>query len=246
MRRQFVPALVLLGGAGALLLGVVFLGRAARERLRLDGRYTTAFDDIDCSPPPGYERPAFLHEVQYLARLPDRLRVLDDDLPFRLADAFARHPWVENVVEVRAVPPDAVRVRLVFRTPTLAVRSGDVLRVVNGAAVLLPPSAGADGLPVLEVTSSPKGAAGRPWGDPVVTSAAAVAALLRPHGERLALTTYEAGEGGLILRGDGVRVVWGSAPGKEEPDEAPAARKVERLLEAWAESRPASLDLRPH
>src|SRR5205085_1645284 len=71
---------------------------------------------------PRTEEPgAFLGEVQYLGGLPERLALLDDDLPGRLAEAFARHPWVEKVERVEVVPPGRVRARLTYRTPVLAV-----------------------------------------------------------------------------------------------------------------------------
>ena len=39
--------------------------------------------------------------MQYLASLPDRVHVLDDDLAANLQQAFARHPWVAAVEDVR-------------------------------------------------------------------------------------------------------------------------------------------------
>ena len=244
MHPRLVPPLVLLGGAALLLLGVVALGRVARERLRDEPRYAVAFDDIDCPPPPGADRLALLHEVQYLARLPGRLPVLDDELPARLAEAFARHPWVEEVEEVRILLPDRVLVRPRFRAPALAVRVGDEVRVVDGGGVVLPAGAPPDDLPVFRTKAGPKGAAGRRWGDATVEAAAAVAALLRPHRERLRITEIEAGEDGLVLRSEGRRAVWGGAPGKEAPGEEPAARKIDRLLREADEEGKAHLDLR--
>ena len=109
--RAFVPLLV----AALLLAGVITLGEVARDALRQQDRYVVAFADIDCEPPPGQERTAFLNEVQYVGELPERLQLLDDDLAVRLARAFARHPRVEKVLRVEIVPPRQVRVLLVYR-----------------------------------------------------------------------------------------------------------------------------------
>src|SRR5208283_1840488 len=105
MRKRLLQALVPLAGVGLLLLGLVIVGRTARDWLRHEDRYAFSFSDIDGPAPPGMERPAFLGEVQYLSRFPDRFSLFDEDLPARLQEAFARHPWVQTVEEVRVVPP---------------------------------------------------------------------------------------------------------------------------------------------
>jgi hypothetical protein len=251
MRKRIFQALVPLAAAGLLLLGVVALGKAARGWLRDEDRFTAAFADIDCPSPPGTGRADFLAEVQYLARFPDRLPVLDDELPRRLAEGFGRHPWVERVEEVKASPPDRVRVRLLFRTPVLAVPRADGVRVVDGRGTLLPSSAPSEGLPVLRgKVAPPQGGAGTAWGDDAVEAAAAVARLLHPHQDRLMLDAYEKRDEGLVLRSREARVLWGSAPGAEAADEAPADEKLRRLLEHCArhggldEPEPTTHDVR--
>jgi len=170
MSQVLVPVV----GASLLVFGLIALGKAARDQLRQHERYTLTFDDIDCPAPPGMERGEFLSEVQYLARLPDRLPALDEDSPARLADAFAHHPWVEKVEEVRIIPPDRVRVRLAFRVPVLAVPQPGGPRAVDAHGILLPSSAPTEGLPVFRGSAAPPaGVAGEPWGDPAVTAAAA-------------------------------------------------------------------------
>ncbi len=235
MRTRMFHGLVPVAAAGAVLVGLIALGRLAHDRLRQHESYTISLADIDCPAPPGLERPEFLAEVQYLARLPDRLPALDEETPDRLAEAFARHPWVEKVEEVRILPPDQARVRLVFRTPALAVPLGKQLRVVDGQAVLLPRATTADGLLILRNTvAAPSGHAGSAWDDPAVHAAAAVAATLRPSLDSLGLTECEVKDGIVELRGGGARVLWGHAPGNETADEVSAEEKLRRLLDYCA------------
>jgi hypothetical protein len=171
-----VKSLTLVLGVGLVLAGVILLGRLALAHLRPLDRYAVAFADIDCVPPPGQSRSEFLDEVQYLGSMPARLRLLDEDLCPRLAECFGRHPWVEKMDHVEITPPGAVRVRLVYRTPVLAVRSGGVVRAVDARGVLLPRSAPTEGLPVFPGSPQPPaGPAGTPWGDPAVEAAARAA-----------------------------------------------------------------------
>src|SRR5207249_8025506 len=127
------------------------------------------FGDIECEPPEGLDRATFLGQVQYEARVPERLNVLDEELPRQLREAFARHPWVEAVDDVALEPPRRIRVRLTYRTPVLAVRWDGALRAVDGQGVLLPKTAATHGLPVYAAEPQPpKGPAGTRWGDPNV------------------------------------------------------------------------------
>jgi hypothetical protein len=240
MQKRTSQVLIPVVGAGFLVFGLIALGKAARDRLRQHERYTLAVSDIDCPAPPGLRRPGFLAEVQYVGHLPDRLPTLDEDTPVRLTTAFAGHPWVESVEEVRLLPPDGARVRLTFRTPVLAVPRPAGLRVVDGKGILLPAAAPAGGLPVLRGdVAPPAGLAGAAWGAPSVAAAAAVAGTLRPYAERLELTTCEVRDGSVELVCGRAHVVWGRAPGSEKAGETAAAEKLRRLLDA--RDRPGGL-----
>jgi hypothetical protein len=118
--RAWVVTLV----AGLSLLAVLLAGTFTRDAVRNWDRYTVAFSDIDCEAPPGQERLGFLAEVQYLAAMPNRLSVLDDDLGGHIAAAFARHPRVEKVEEVVVLPKPELRVRLRFRSPAGVLAPG--------------------------------------------------------------------------------------------------------------------------
>jgi hypothetical protein len=172
-----IKAAALLLGLGLFVAGLIVLGEYAQEQLRDRDRYTLPFADIECLPAPPYQpRRDFLDEVQYLARLPGRLPLLDPDLAKRLAEGFAQHPWVRKVEQVE-VTAKQVRVRLSYRRPALAVRRGESVRVVDADGILLPKGAPAEGLPVFAGQAPrPAGPAGTRWGDADVEEAARKAA----------------------------------------------------------------------
>jgi hypothetical protein len=258
MRKSLVQALLPPVIAALFLAVLIGLGKAARDALHGSERSTIAFADIDCPPPPRQGRADFLGEVQYLGDLPDRVNVRDDGLAERLAAAFAKHPWVKKVERVEVTPPGRVRVQVVFRTPVLAVahrwegkgkddpfprmpsfQGDDPLagaRAVDAEGVLLPPTAPLAGLPILfDKTAPPSGPAGAPWGDPAVEAAARTAGFLHPYRDRLHVNAIDTVDGDIVLSGlFTFRVLWGSAPGAEKPEEATAAQKIERLLDYCA------------
>ena len=129
--------------AGLLLLAaVIVLGWLALQSLHGQPRYQIAFADIDCTPPPDLSREDFLDEVQYFARLPDSVCVLDDGLPARLSAAFAKHPWVEQVRRRGGGRAEAVRVRLAYRTAVLRVQARATRKcAVDRLGVRLPAAA---------------------------------------------------------------------------------------------------------
>jgi hypothetical protein len=254
------PLVQLLGPPLAALIvlgGLIVLGKVARDALREQDRFTMPLADITCDPPPDGDWRRFRDEVQYLGGLPTQLRLLDQDLPDRLSAAFAKHPWVEKVERVEVAPPGHLAVRLVYRTPVLAVLLNGPApdgqapliaalssrslgsheaflpaRAVDGAGTLLPATAPMRGLPVLYAPAAlPTGPAGGAWADPVVVAAARTAAYLRPYQDRLRLEDFDLKDGGLVLSAPpDARVLWGHAPGAEEKGEASASEKVERLL----------------
>jgi hypothetical protein len=267
-----VPGWVVALGIGLSLLAVVAVGKLTRDAVSDWDRYTFDFADIDCSPPPAQERPSFLAEVQYLAGMPNRLSVLDEDLAAHIADAFARHPWVERVERVIVQPTTRrVQAQLCFRIPILEVRlvssafqKGDSPPPLKGTVPFLRPASDSDpsspsnnseeaswvvdrygfvlprihsgeNLPLFLTQVGPPGGAGKRWGDEMVQATARTASYLRPHQHMLKLTRFRAANGELVLStASGTRVLWGHAPNEEPASEAPAARKLERLLDYCA------------
>ena len=175
LRRSTLLLFLLLLVAG-FLGGVIWAGRWGMEQLRGRDRYTIAFVDIECDPPTGIykSKQEFLDEVLYKSRLPGRLHLLDEDLGERLREGFARHPWVEKVEAVQIKPPKHIVVKLLHRTPVLAVRMGDKLRAVDGTGVLLHSNAPTLGLPIYPDEAKPARGLeeGMRFGDPNVEAAA--------------------------------------------------------------------------
>jgi hypothetical protein len=170
-RRLLIVILTL-----ALIVGLVWgtsrLGDEARRGIGARERYSVRFAEIECEPPSGFDRPTFLSEVRYISNFPELFQSLDPELTPKLTAVFAAHPWVAGVDSVFVKPNGTVRVKLKYRVPVLAVRTGGGMRVVDGAGVLLPLATDATGLPEL-VTSvqMPITSAGQIWADDLVKRA---------------------------------------------------------------------------
>ena len=104
--------------------------------------------------------------------MPDTLHLVDEDLPRRLAEAFARHPWVARVEKVVIGPGRQAEVRLIPREAVLGVRHAGKVRAVDRHGFLLRGDARVEGLPVYTgKAAAPAGPAGTPWGDDAVEEA---------------------------------------------------------------------------
>jgi hypothetical protein len=232
MRRWIVPVVLPLLGIGLVVGGVVWGGRLLRSHLQDHERFSLAFTDIDCSPPDGVERTQFLSEVRAQTELPERIALLDNELPTQLKAAFARHPWVDAVEDVQVSRQRQIHVALHFRVPAMAVPQSDGVRAVDGQGVLLPATAHTEGLPVWRGAASlPAGLAGSTWGDGPLEAAAHVAGEIQPHLQTLHVKAILTTGGEVILTTlAGSRILWGRPTGKEKDHEAVASVKIERLL----------------
>lgn len=220
---------ILLAGLGLGLLGIHALSGVAREHLHQTGRDQVAFVDIDCPPPPGRTRVEFLREVRYQNGLPARLSLFEDDLPHRLARAFATHPWVAHVKRIEIGTDRQVHVQLLYRAPVLAV-------VVAGAGAVHSFQVDKHGVHLGPVHDSSLPVYRLPLATRLdersIQAAAATVAYLRPDQAKLGLKMVEGSADRLILRGAWPGpVVWGHAPGAEASGEAAADKKRSRLLE---------------
>lgn len=200
-RRVIAVGMTLIAAAG-LIWGVSRLGDLARNAVSNRDRYRVQFAAIDCGPPAGLDRRTFLAEVRYCSAFPEQFQLLDPDLTRKLSAAFASHPWVATVERVSVEPGGSVRVALAYRTPALAVRTADGLRVVDASGVLLPLAADPRGLPELATpVPSPGVSAGQVWADDVVQRAVQLVELYRPR------TLAKAGAAWRLTLADGKAVM---------------------------------------
>ena len=172
----------------------------------------------------------------------------DPELARRLARAFDIHPWVREVVRVTLRHPAGAVVEIRCREPVAMIAVPGGLLAVDADGIVLPSddftAESAARYPKLAgIASTPRGAAGFPWGDPAVEEGAALAAVigpewnslglgeLRPVGDARARSWDLVGSGDLLIH-------FGSAPGHERPDEPTAAMKVARLRALAADGQP--------
>ena len=169
LAKTAAKALLALGLAFGLLVGLSHLGDRAATEVVPHPRYTVAFADIETEAPPGRDRKTFLTEVRFLGDLPETLQSVDPNLAEHLKAAFRKHPWVLDVGEVSVAPPGIIRAEVTFREPALAVKIGTEPkpRALDRTGVLLPADAAIAQLPVLVNRQIPIGiAAGQKWPDP--------------------------------------------------------------------------------
>ena len=108
--------------------------------------------------------------------MPDAVQSVDPNLPATLAEAFRKHPWVEEVSAVAAEPDGGVRVELKFRSPVLALKWNGTTRAVTANGVLLPIGVETTGLPLLvNERTIPTAIDGQPWPEPDMKRAAELA-----------------------------------------------------------------------
>jgi hypothetical protein len=180
--RRLVAVILTLAIVAGLVWGVSRLGDEARRGIGIRDRYSVRFAEIECEPPPGFDRPTFLSEVRYVSNFPELFQSLDPNLTAKLTAAFTAHPWVAGVESVFVESNGTVRVKLKFRTPVLAVRTVGGTRIVDGAGVLLPMAADPDGLPeLLTSVPTPTTSTGQVWTDEIVKRAVELTELHHPR-----------------------------------------------------------------
>ena len=170
----------------AVVCGIFFafdrLGEEALHRIGLRERYRVAFIDVQCDVPPELDRHNFLTEVRYVSKFPDSLNALDEFDREHLSRAFGTHPWVEAVEGVSVEAGNAVKVKLKFRVPILAVHlEGGAVRLVDVHGVLLPEVESPKGIAELtNLVPAPNVVAGQVWPDDTVKRAVDLVNAYRP------------------------------------------------------------------
>jgi hypothetical protein len=260
-RARLVIVLALVAAAPLATWG---LWRQVRQRVLARDDYRLSPQDIEITPLPEWIRGDLKGEVIRTASLESSLSIVDERLTVRVAQAFGLHPWVAKVQRVYKEHPARVVVELVYREPVAMVEveqgSQPGLLPVDAEGVVLPTDdfsrdarsrEQAQRYPrIAGVRTVPLRPVGRPWGDPLVTGGAQIAAVLKRDwaalglhhlaptllagGTRPAGTQYD-----LYTRG-GRRIPWGRAPEQSLAGELPAAEKA-ALLRAFVD-RYGSLD----
>jgi hypothetical protein len=225
----------------ALALGGTKLVPFVRERVHGQTRFQIPLGDIRFTPMPLWVQSDLLTEIQFLSGLPDTVNTLDSSLAGQIRDAFALHPWVREVQQVRVMRPGQIGVQLTYREPVAMVRTARSLEPIDRDAVLLPAKDLLNPqlyLVVSGVRSTPTGPVGTCWEDAAVAAAAATADSLSPHHRMIGLTTIDvsayrvkdSGRGHIyLLTEQGTRVNWGRPPNIEVPGEPSTQDKIERL-----------------
>lgn len=245
--RRLALLVLLVGGVGS---GSYYAWDRWGQQIARSPEYFLNPEHIHITPKPDWVQGDVTAEVVRDGGLAG-LSILDKQLTVKVAQAFAKHRWVEEVTRVSKHHPAQVVVELVYRRPvamvevTLNDQPGLLPIDVNGA--LLPPhdfqpDQTRQYLRVSAPQAAPAGPVGTPWGDPRVHGAARIAAILLDHWRKLGLhrivpstpaadmaqtdqITYD-----LLTRG-GSRIIWGKAPDPQNAADLAAARKkISKLL----------------
>lgn len=235
---------------GIILVLAVFAGLGGlawfvvHERIRSRPEYFLIANKIIVSPSiPDWIPDRFAEDVLQSSGLSRTGSLLDKTLPQQLADAFRACPWVEKVEQVVLHYPSGAQIKLVYRVPVALV---EVPRLgvfpVDRGGVLLPAEYLSNAredrrdthLVIQGIQSTPLGSPGTPWGDPLVHTAAQLAAVLTDIAEPLKLVrifpvmeTIPSGAR-IVCRlrtAAGTEILWGTAV----PDDPKIDAKKKRL-----------------
>ncbi|HUU42962.1 MAG TPA: cell division protein FtsQ/DivIB, partial [Planctomycetota bacterium] len=167
-----------------------------------------------------------------LARLPDlprRFSIMSPGVCERVARAFEKNPWVDEVISVRKVYPNRIHVTLRLRRPVAGVRHGGRTYLVDGDGRRLGAGKtawpdGTEALPVIVSTAKTLPESGEVWPDDGVQAGAAVARTLLSNRDEIrtrfqqidvrrvgSATYYKEGEI-LLVTHQGTSVRWGRSP----------------------------------
>jgi hypothetical protein len=241
------PVVVLAALLGLLAGGCYAAWKWVEQRMLAKPAYVLQLDDVEITPLPPWIHTDIRAEVMRGLTLEGPLSIMDERLTQRAADAFALHPWIAKVRDVRKSHPAHLKVDLEYRQPVLMVDVPGGLLPVDLQGAWLPsgdfsPVEAARYPRLANINSVPVGPVGTRWGDARVVGAAEIAAALGPAwqtlqfdrivasadaapaaGEQYSYELFTRGSGG------GSRVLWGHSPGASGAGEVPAAERVARL-----------------
>jgi hypothetical protein len=184
-----------------VLLAALFVGGAYLAWVKLKPRilgspaYRIGPEQVEVTPQPPWIQCDVREEVFRSPTLDGPLSLMDDDIVERIANGFARHPWVWKVERV-AKQYGSIKVAIVYRKPVCMVKVRDGWVPVDVEAVLLPtgdftPLETARYPHLLGVDREPTGLAGSRWADARVVGGAEIAAALGDAWEPMRLDHIE-------------------------------------------------------
>ena len=251
--REHRAGLLAIVVAVAAASGAWLLWRELGDRVRADPDSILQPEQVELVGKAAWVRADLRGEALRDASLDGGLPLDDPELPRRLARAFTIHPWVREVVSVKIGHPAAATVEIRCREPVAMVSVPGGLLAVDAEGVLLPSddftAESAARYPrVTGIASSPRGAVGFPWGDPLVEEAAALAAVIGPEWGPLRLVECRPVSVGSrtaweLLGEQGLAILFGSAPGSEREEEPTVAVKLARLRKLAADGITGPIDL---
>ena len=118
MLRWWQPVsrgLAVIGVAGLILGSILLAGYESQKYLAHQEQYEIPFRQIDCNPPAGMTREAFLEQVRYLSEIPGQINVMDPNLRERLSAAFRKHPRVHELESFHVTPDKQIHLTLIYR-----------------------------------------------------------------------------------------------------------------------------------
>lgn len=230
--------------------------------------YRVHAEAIDITPPPRPVPSNLVERAIGTKQLAEGFSILDETLLPRFAEAFAKEPWVKQVVQLRKDLPARVEIDLEYRRPVAMIDVKTGVYPVDEEGVLLPPEdfTQAEILRyplVTGVRSLPAGPPGTAWGDTTVVGAAKIAVALAAEWDSLDLASIQApplttanpqlDELNFELRSrGGSKIVWGRPPGTGHPGELTVDQKIGRLKQYVADFGPLDtsgtayeIDIRP-
>ena len=241
----------------------------AQSRLRHDDKFELRTENIQLFPEqPSWIKEKVLQSVVKQHNL-EELFLDDSNLTKQLADAFTLHSWILSVESVQKSPV-GVKVHVTYRKPVamVEVKYNDqphVLPIDAGGTVLPPADFHADDIAnYLRIASDhlrPSGNVGDPWGDAKVVGAAKLAGLFdsiawKEMGLYRIEVTMNPSDSAVVYYvvikdHPEIRVLWGSEPGQETPEEQIAPEKMAELTAFYRanktlqiSSEPTEIDLR--
>lgn len=241
--RSALPWLVL--GAAILATAAVGADRMRRNVLRRARfRIDPASLRIEHTQPVGSVECRLAIEPR---DLPERLSALEGGVASRIAQAYARDSWVEEVHRVTIGYPNRVNVDLVPRTPVAFVQVGSAYYWVDRHGVCLPGEWHGNmpegtGLVFITGAREPVPMAGQSWLDEGVRAGAETALILKDDVRALGITAVDVSNINgrrnphqseiALLTNRYTRILWGRPPYTDRPGELAPEAKRRQLLEA--------------